>query len=122
MNVITRIEIELTYHLLQFIQLRIRMEKYLKPERLELDPSKPEAANTWRHWKMTFNIFLEAVCETQQLTSMTDRLKLKLLINLLSQAIFKHISDSHDYSGARGVMVIVVGIGHDDTSSNPGRD
>ena len=23
---------------------------------------------------------------------------------------------------ARGVMVIVVGIGHDDTSSNPGRD
>ena len=24
--------------------------------------------------------------------------------------------------GARGVMVIVVGSGHDDTSSNPGRD
>ena len=24
--------------------------------------------------------------------------------------------------GARGVMAIVVGIGHDDTSSNPGRD
>ena len=24
--------------------------------------------------------------------------------------------------GARGVMVIVVGIGHDDTSSNPGRE
>ena len=24
--------------------------------------------------------------------------------------------------GARGVMVILVGIGHDDTSSNPGRD
>ena len=26
------------------------------------------------------------------------------------------------YGGARGVMVIVVGIGHGDTSSNPGRD
>ena len=26
------------------------------------------------------------------------------------------------YGGARGVMVIVVGIGHDDTSSNPGRE
>ena len=35
------------------------MEKYLKPERLELDPSNPKAADTWRHWKMTFNIFLE---------------------------------------------------------------
>ena len=26
------------------------------------------------------------------------------------------------HGGARGVMVIVVGIGHDDMSSNPGRD
>ena len=26
------------------------------------------------------------------------------------------------HGGARGVMVIVVGIGHDDTSSNAGRD
>ena len=30
--------------------------------------------------------------------------------------------NSHNFGGARGVMVIVVGIGHDDTSSNPGRD
>ena len=67
------------------------MEMYLKPKRLELDPSKPEAADTWRHLEMTFNIFLETVCEIQQLTSMTDRLKLKLLINLLSPAIFKYI-------------------------------
>ena len=28
----------------------------------------------------------------------------------------------HASGGACGVMVIVVGIGHDDTSSNPGRD
>ena len=26
------------------------------------------------------------------------------------------------YGGAPGVMVIVIGIGHDNTSSNPGRD
>ena len=29
---------------------------------------------------------------------------------------------SRIYGGARGVMVIVVGNGHGDTSSNPGRD
>ena len=29
---------------------------------------------------------------------------------------------SHGLRGVRGVMVIVVGNGHDDTSSNPGRD
>ena len=53
---------------------------------------------------MTFNMFLEAVCETQQPTFMTDRLKLKLLINLLSPAFFKHISDIHDYSTAMNVL------------------
>ena len=88
------------YELKLTVVIRTRMEKYLKPERLDLDPSKREAADTWRYWKMTFNIFLETVCETQQLTSMTDRLKLKLLINLLSLAIYKHISDIHDYSTA----------------------
>ena len=30
--------------------------------------------------------------------------------------------DKNIYGGARGVMVIVVGNGHGDTSSNPGRD
>ena len=53
---------------------------------------------------MTFNIFLEAVFEAQQPTSMTDRLKLKLLINFLSRAIFKHISDIHDYSTAMNAL------------------
>ena len=35
---------------------------------------------------------------------MIDRLKLKLFINLLSPAIFKHISDIHDYSMAMNVL------------------
>ena len=30
--------------------------------------------------------------------------------------------NTENYWGARGVMVIVVGNGHGDTSSNPGRD
>ena len=29
---------------------------------------------------------------------------------------------THTHGGARGVMVIVVGNGHGDTSSNPGQD
>ena len=32
------------------------------------------------------------------------------------------LSSISEFGGARGVIVIVVGIGHDDTSSNPGRD
>ena len=32
------------------------------------------------------------------------------------------VSSTTFYGGARGIMVIVVGNGHGDTSSNPGRD
>ena len=32
------------------------------------------------------------------------------------------LTDYHDLGGARGVMVIVAGYGHGDTSSNPGPD
>ena len=34
----------------------------------------------------------------------------------------RHDDDDNDHGGDRGVMVIVVGNGHDDSSSNPGRD
>ena len=33
-----------------------------------------------------------------------------------------NLSVCYNFVGVRGVMVIVVGMGHGDTSSNPGRD
>ena len=36
--------------------------------------------------------------------------------------IYVFVRSTLSVGGARGVMVIVVGNGHDDTSSNPGRD
>ena len=41
-----------------------------------------------------------------------------------NQTIFIQLSTGHNYFslGASGVMVIVVGNGHGDTSSKPGRD
>ena len=51
--------------------------------------------------------------------------------NEFNQEVSKYIQEVSKYSqevntikkeGARGVVVIVVGIGHGDTSSNPGRD
>ena len=37
-----------------------------------------------------------------------------IVLNICDRAII--------YGGAHGVMVIVIGNGHDDTSSNPGQD
>ena len=39
-----------------------------------------------------------------------------------SKLMFHRIKCIINRRGARGVMVIVVGNGHDNTSSNPGRD
>ena len=39
---------------------------------------------------------------------------------MLSRQVHLFLYEQHE--GARGVMVIVVGNGHGDTSSNPGRD
>ena len=47
-----------------------------------------------------------------------DILRRGVVFTTSLQQLFK----VHKKIGARGVMVIVVGIGHDDTSSNPGRD
>ena len=36
------------------------MNRLMKPERLDLDPSAPNAAKEWRHWRRTFdNIIIE---------------------------------------------------------------
>lgn len=80
------------------------MEKYLKPERLDVNPSKLDAADTWRHWKKSFHIFLGAVCGTHQPTPVMDEHKLSLLINLVSPAIYKYISDISDYESAMNVL------------------
>ena len=47
----------------------------------------------------------------------------ELQVKSVRQKPNKQVLISQTYSGgARGVMVIIVGIGHGDTSSNPGRD
>ena len=35
------------------------MEKALKPVRLDLDASSPGASKQWKHWRRTFENFLE---------------------------------------------------------------
>ena len=40
----------------------------------------------------------------------------------LKESAFNADHKQRSFGGARGVMVIVIGNGHGDTSSNPGRD
>ena len=61
--------------------------------------------------------------------SLTKRLEKKLYGNykrmlreILNKSWRQHHTRHQLFGGARGVMVIVIGNGHGDTSSNPGRD
>ena len=37
------------------------MNKLMKPERLSLDPNSPTVAKEWRHWRKTFENYLDAL-------------------------------------------------------------
>ena len=37
------------------------MERYMKPERLGIDPNTNDADKTYKHWFRTFNKFLESL-------------------------------------------------------------
>ncbi|XP_053648711.1 uncharacterized protein [Cherax quadricarinatus] len=69
------------------------MERLLKPERLDCDPSLSTAAQEWKHWFKTFENFLGALPET-------DLDKLSLLINFVSPKIYEAISECNTYEDA----------------------
>ena len=69
------------------------MEKVLRPERLDVDPSTPEAAEEWRHWKATFTNFVDSL----PLEGLNKR---NVLINFVSPKIFRIISEINEYDSA----------------------
>ena len=72
------------------------MEKYLKPERFSADPSSNTSAKEWKHWKQTFESFLEAIADPAP----TDANKRSLLNNLVSPEISDMISECTSYTEA----------------------
>ena len=73
------------------------MDKVLRPERLETDPSSNVAAKEWLHWKRTFENFLLVLPQT-------DLNKLNVLANYVSPSIFQHIEDCTEYEAAMEIL------------------
>lgn len=69
------------------------MEKYLRPDRLEVDPLGQNSSQ-WLHWKRTFENFLN------ESNVSSDEVKLKLLINLISPNIYEYIAQDKNYETA----------------------
>jgi len=69
------------------------MDKVLRPEHLETDPSSGEASKEWLHGKRTFDNFLGVLPQR-------DLDKLSVLANFVAPSIFQHIKECTDYEAA----------------------
>lgn len=76
------------------------MDKYLRPERFDGDPSLSTAAAEWAHWKKTFVNFLAV----QESAITTDEAKLTILINHVSPNVYTHISECEKYEQAMNLL------------------
>ena len=71
------------------------MERYLKPDRLDVDPNAGDADKQYKHWKKTFDNFLASLPEPQ---------KLSILINFVSARIYEYISDIDTFEEAIEIL------------------
>lgn len=74
------------------------MEKFLRPERLEVDPSSPNAAQDWTHWYATFSNFLADD------NSLDSKKKLKLLTNFVTPTVYHYFNECTTFEDAITIL------------------
>ena len=67
------------------------MNRLMKPERLDLDPSAPNAAKEWRHWRRTFDNFI-IECGIDPVPN-----KHGIITTLISANVYEHVEDCTDF-------------------------
>lgn len=78
------------------------MNKLMKPERLALDPNSSSAAKEWRHWKRTFENYIESFPARRE--GEPEINKLRILTNCVDFKVFDFIEDSATYDAAIEVL------------------
>ena len=71
------------------------MDKYLRPERFDVNPNSPSASKDWLHWKRTLNSFLSSLT----ISDVAEK-KLGVLINLVSATVYEYIASATTYDDA----------------------
>ena len=74
------------------------MDRHLRPAVLSADPSSPDAIKTWRHWKRTFDFFLESL--PQPVGDAAAPNKLATLVNFVGPSVYELIADAATYEAA----------------------
>ena len=73
------------------------MSKILKPARLDLDHNSPNAAKEWKHWRRTFENFIDE-CGDQA----PD--KFRSIVNCVSADVFEFVEDCSSYDDVIAVL------------------
>ena len=73
--------------------INIKMDKFLKPERLDIDPCAPSASKEYLHCIKTFSNFLSSI-NSEEVN------KLQLLTNFVSPLVYQYIEDCATYDSA----------------------
>lgn len=74
------------------------MDKLLRPERFDTDPSSSNAAKEWCHWKTTFQNFMSSVKDVEEAQ------KLQLFTNYISHNVFEYVSEAKTYADAVSIL------------------
>ena len=87
------------------------MDRLLRPKVLEIETTTPNAEKLYRHWKITFENFLESSIppapegiEGDNARATAERRKHHALINNVSATIYELISDSATYQEAMALL------------------
>lgn len=70
------------------------MEKFLRPERFDVEPTSISADQQWLHWKQTFSNFLKHMKDA------SEESKCQLLTNYVAPNVYKYISESKTFKEA----------------------
>ena len=71
------------------------MERFLRPERLDVDPSSGDADKQFKHWLKTFDNFVATLNNPQ---------KLSILTNFVSARIYEYIADVDTFDAAISIL------------------
>ena len=74
------------------------MDRLLRPDRFDTEPSAPGATKKWLHWHRTFNNFIGSLSEENQNN------KQELLINYVSPTVYEFISESATYEDSIKIL------------------
>ena len=74
------------------------MERYLKPQIFDIEPSAANSSKLWLHWLKSFNNFISA------LSDVNESAKLSLLINHVSTSVYDYIGECANYEDALKIL------------------